>query len=323
MSYAPSAAEPVVDVSVVIPCRDVGPLLGDAVRSVLDQQVGDAVVDVVIVDDGSSDAATLAEFAGWQEHPRVRVVRNDGLAGSGGARNAGIRAAAGRWIAFLDADDLWLPGSLAARLAVARQDPAARYVAADFALLQDDRVIDGDGFLRSRPRPAALLAPAFASGRTQRLATPVSEFLQAILVWTGAVMVRRDLLFEAGLFDETLRRAQDVHLWIRLARLADLHFVPAVTALYRQRTGSATNSGDAPGAWGAVAYGKLLADPAFKPWRPLIRRRLAQYCLDDCYHYRARGARWRSVVAAGTAVRWAPAGLPGWRALVGAAVGHA
>lgn len=320
MAAVASPGSDAVTLSVVVPCRDVGPLLGEAVSSVLDQRVPDVTVEVVVVDDGSTDQATLAEIDAWRMHPRVRVVPNAGLPGSGGARNTGVRAAAGEWIAFLDADDLWLPGSLEARLAVARSGAHVRYVAADFALLQDASVIDGDGFLRARPGPATILSHAFASGRPLRLARPVRQFLYAIPVWTGTVLARRDLLLEAGLFDETLRRAQDIHLWIRLAARADLHFVPQVTALYRQRTGSVTNSGDAPGLWGAVAYTKLLTEPGFAPYRPLIRRRLARYCLDDSYYWRTRGARWRSVAAAAAAVRWVPHGLPGWRALLGAAV---
>jgi glycosyltransferase involved in cell wall biosynthesis len=98
-------------VSVVIPVRDGARYLGPAIESVLAQDGVD--VDVVVVDDGSTDASAAVARA---YAPEVRLLDSDG-AGPAAARNAGVRAARGTHVAFLDADDLMAARSLASRLA--------------------------------------------------------------------------------------------------------------------------------------------------------------------------------------------------------------
>ena len=104
------------EVSVVIPTRDRSRLLGLTLHSVLWQR--GVVVVVVVVDDGSTDdtAQTVAGLA----DPRVRLVRHDTAQGVSAARNRGITEAHGRWVAFLDDDDLWAPDKLACQLQAAR-----------------------------------------------------------------------------------------------------------------------------------------------------------------------------------------------------------
>jgi glycosyltransferase involved in cell wall biosynthesis len=98
-------------VSVVIPARNSAKYLGDAIRSVLEQQ--GAELEIIVVDNGSSDETrTLAEGFG----PPVHVIDEPQL-GAAHARNSGVRIAQGEYLAFLDADDLWLPGKLARQLA--------------------------------------------------------------------------------------------------------------------------------------------------------------------------------------------------------------
>ena len=104
--------------SVVIPAFQAAASIGDAVRSVLDQDV--PPMEIVVVDDGSTDDVTgaLAPFG-----DAVRLVRID-HGGESAAKNAGVLAARGDWVALLDADDRFLPGRLAALvgLAIARPD---------------------------------------------------------------------------------------------------------------------------------------------------------------------------------------------------------
>ena len=183
------------DVTVVVPTRDRWPLLRRALRSALGQLETD--VEVVVVDDGSADEtpARLAELG----DPRVRVLRHESSEGVARARNDGIAAARGTWVAFLDDDDLWSPRKLRASL-----DAAA---AAGGGWAYGAAVIAGPDLVVRRPQhpppPAQVVESLLV---TNRLGGPSN------------VMARTELVRELGGFDETLSTFADWDLWIRLAR---------------------------------------------------------------------------------------------------------
>ena len=110
-------------VSAIIPVFNRAATVGAALRSILDQP--SVPLEVVVVDDGSADdlAGALAPFAGAP----LRVIRHPANAGAAAARNTGIAAASGEWIALLDSDDVWLP-TLLAEL-VPTEDRGARALA--------------------------------------------------------------------------------------------------------------------------------------------------------------------------------------------------
>src|SRR5262245_41508013 len=102
-------------VSVVIPCYNARPYLEETIRSVFSQTF--TPCEILVVDDGSSDgSAHVAEGFG----DRVRVIRQRNQ-GECAARNAGLQAACGEWIAFLDADDVWKPNKLELQVAAVRR----------------------------------------------------------------------------------------------------------------------------------------------------------------------------------------------------------
>ena len=100
-----------IDISVVIPVWNTGALLGETVKSVLAQSYES--FELILVDDGSTDAETLGLLAGFDDK-RIRVLhrQNGGVAE---ARNTGISAAKGKYVALLDHDDIWHSGKLAAQ----------------------------------------------------------------------------------------------------------------------------------------------------------------------------------------------------------------
>ena len=106
-------------VSVVIPTRNRLDMLAQTLHTVLAQDVD---LDVTVVDEGSSDD-TPAWLANHPD-PRVRTIRHDTPRGLANARNAGIEASTGRWLAFVDDDDLWLPTKLTDQLAAATRHDA-------------------------------------------------------------------------------------------------------------------------------------------------------------------------------------------------------
>jgi glycosyltransferase involved in cell wall biosynthesis len=115
--------QPRVDVSVVIPAYNAARYLTETVESVLRQTF--PWLECIIVDDASTDAT--AEIAGSFLDPRVRYLRVE-HGGVARARNAGMRAAQGEWVALLDADDVWLPHKLDRQLSAARSSPDAGLV---------------------------------------------------------------------------------------------------------------------------------------------------------------------------------------------------
>lgn len=193
----PAAVVPLV--SVVIPTRNRPDVLERSVRSALRQ---DGVrVDVVVVDDGSEPPvapALLARIGG----DRVRVVRHEQSSGVAHARNAGVGAARGEWVAFLDDDDVWAPTKLAQQLALIAADGAAEAACSGALRVHPDLT----PFEVERP-------PAVHS---------LSMLLQRNSVSGGAstMVVSRAALGRAGDFDPRLSILADWDMWIRVASVA-------------------------------------------------------------------------------------------------------
>jgi glycosyltransferase involved in cell wall biosynthesis len=198
-------------VSVVIPTRDRAELLSRTVAAALGQQ--DVKLELVVVDDGSADHTAEAVAALTDE--RIRFVRNDSPRGVAAARNRGIAVAGGAWVAFCDDDDLWAPDKLAAQLRAAHEAGAGWVYTGDVNIDDRLRVLSGG----PPPDPETVLE------RMPRLNPIVSG--------GSNVLVRADLLAEAGGFDEALRRTEDWDLWIRLTRLSMPAWVCRPLVAYR------------------------------------------------------------------------------------------
>jgi glycosyltransferase involved in cell wall biosynthesis len=203
-------------VSVVIPTWNRRALLLEAIGSVQAQDVPD--LEILICDDGSTDGSREAVQQLAAADPRIRWL--DGPHGGlpGTTRNRGIRAARGEWIAFLDSDDLWLPGKLRKQLDLAAAAPGASFVYAYAAGLRPDG---------SRQRMTPF--------RVQRDGRMFETLLFYSIILTSTVLVRRELLERGGLFDEAmgLTIGEDYELFLRLSRLAPFHFIAEDLVLYR------------------------------------------------------------------------------------------
>lgn len=185
------------EVSVVIPSRSRWRLLSAAaLPSALAQE--DVDHEVIVVDDGSKDE-TPAELARIHDG-RLRVIRHERSLGLSQARNAGIGAARGRWISFLDDDDLWAPRKLRVQLDAVQTEHASFAYAASVE-------IDARGHVTGEhwpPDPDTL-----ATELRHRYPIPAG---------CSNVLVEADLVRRLGSFDEKLWHLQDWDLWIRLAR---------------------------------------------------------------------------------------------------------
>jgi glycosyltransferase involved in cell wall biosynthesis len=198
-------------ISVVIPTRNRWQLLrARALPAALSQ--ADVDHEVIVVDDASTDE-TAAQLAAIED-PRVRVVRREQRGGMSGARNTGIEAASGDWVAFLDDDDLWSPRKLTAQLAVADATGADFVYAAAIAVDERGTVLD------------TLYVPPAAELE--------AKLLQACVVPAGAsnVIARTARVRSLGGFDEQFVHVGDWDLWIRLAAVGTAAVCDEVLVAY-------------------------------------------------------------------------------------------
>ena len=197
---------PAPRVSVILPAYNRETLVARAIDSVLAQTFDD--FELIVVDDASKDG-TRAVLETYRDHPRVRLILSDVNRGGSGARNLGIEAARGTLIAFQDSDDVWLPGKLAAQVAALEAHPKAGlcYCAALFSAGTQSYYI---------PEAVSLRLDGDMS----------QEILRRNTTSTQTLLVRRDVLDQAGVFDASLKRFQDWDLMIRVAQITEFVFLP-------------------------------------------------------------------------------------------------
>ena len=178
-------SDPAHGVSVVIPCFNGSRYVGAAIESVLDQSL--PPLELIVVDDGSTDdtPAVLASYAG-----RVQGLRQ-AQRGSGAARNHGARVARGRWIAFLDADDLWLPDALE-RLFAPTEDAGAVWTVG---------------------RVRQFVSPDLDPAEAARLKVPEGS---AHARAAGAMLLERETFLAVGGFSSAFRAGEFMDLSARL-----------------------------------------------------------------------------------------------------------
>jgi glycosyltransferase involved in cell wall biosynthesis len=222
-------------VSVIIPTFNRWPLVGEAVESVLAQSYSD--FELIVVDDGSTDE-TQKELEKFGSRLRFFAKAREGVAA---ARNFGVSRAAGRYIAFLDSDDLWRPKKLEMQTAFMEKDLAVQICQTEEVWLRHGVRVNpksrhqkpsGDIFIRS---------------------------LQLCLVSPSAVMMTKELFSRFGGFDERFPVCEDYDLWLRIAAE---HLVPLIPeALIIKRGGHAdqlSRSTWAMDRYRAAALQKLL-----------------------------------------------------------------
>jgi glycosyltransferase involved in cell wall biosynthesis len=258
-------------VSIVVPVYNAAWCVGRAIDSVLAQGFRD--FELIVVDDGSTDntAAVLASYG-----PALRIVGkpNGGLSS---ARNAGMAAARGRYIAFLDADDWWLPGKLERQVALMELRPELAFCSTTARIEGPDGAALGEWRCSCAAQPALeaiFLANAFVAGSG------------------SAVLARHEALKQAGDFDESLRSLEDIDMWMRLAATGGYACVDEPLAVILKRPDSMSRNLDVMrhaaiavmhknrhllpparrGAFWRHAYAGMLSDYAKWAWRARRRR---------------------------------------------------
>ena len=186
-------------VSVIIPAYNIARFIGEAMESVLAQTF--THYEIIVINDGSPDTEEMEQvLAPYLD--RIVYLKQENQ-GAGAARNAGLRAARGKYIAFLDGDDVWYPTHLSDQIALIESGPGYDLVYADAAIFGELKSTF-QTCMESHPSEGDVTFDSLLQGRCS--------------VITSTVLARREPIMEIGLFDETLRNSQDFDLWLRLAK---------------------------------------------------------------------------------------------------------
>lgn len=206
-------------ISIVIPLYNKRETIARALRSVLGQTVQD--FEVVVVDDGSTDGSAdiVLSFA----EPRIRIITQPN-SGVSAARNRGIREASSEMIAFLDADDEWLPNFLESILSLRSKFPECGIYATSYFLQgvggqRRERVLNGVGDSTVQ----IVLDDYFLTAAQSN--SPV---------WSSAVAVRKDDLSAVGCFPVGIKSGEDLLTWSRLAARKQVALFQCPLAVYHQ-----------------------------------------------------------------------------------------
>lgn len=210
-------------VSVVIPAYNPrSDWLAEAIASAVNQDP--APIEILVVDDGSDVAVSC-------DRSLVRVIRQAN-AGVASARNHGVREAGGEFVAFLDQDDCWLPGKLAAQLEVMSNEVGLCSTA--FVQVRGERILPGWG------------GPAGS----------YSDLVRGNSVAASTVLVRRNTLLDVGGFPIDLPMVDDWDTWLRILRSSEARHVPVPLMRYRVHSDNASRS-----------YGAMYLGSARVLWR--------------------------------------------------------
>lgn len=194
-------------ISVVIPAYNAAPWIGRAIQSVVDQTF--RLVEIIVVDDGSNDstADVVATFNG-----KVKYIRQSN-AGPAKARNTGIAAASGDWLAFLDADDWWMPNKVEEQHRKLRESPDAILVYTSLRMIAED----GTVYIK-QSTPADDLWPRL------RYSNPIAP---------SSVLVAARSMRQVGGFNERHKGTADWEAWVRLRRVGKFVNVTEPVTCYR------------------------------------------------------------------------------------------
>jgi glycosyltransferase involved in cell wall biosynthesis len=248
-----------IPVSVVVTCHNEEEYIGDAIESVIQQTRYDAISEIIVVDDGSTDesAEVIQEWKARCTKLRYICQENQGLPV---ARNTGIKCASGDFIALLDGDDIWLERRLEPQLDFVEDYP-------DVGLLYTDVYSFGED--RDEKR----------RGYCNRYEYDDKDVLHRLFVNSGPILpsttlIKRECFSTVGFFDPVLHRGQDTDMWLRIASAYPIQHIPQPVVLKRQH-GESLGSDIEEKAQSLLSITDKIAD-RYPELEPLRRRRKAK-----------------------------------------------
>ena len=211
-------------VSVIIPTHNRAALVVEAIDSVLRQTY--AQLEVLVVDDGSTDETPEVLRQQAQKDPRVRFVRHENR-GVAAARNTGLSHARGELIGFCDSDDVLLSRKLERQVAYLADHPEAGMVYSDVRLIRDGQVETASYFSERAPREGWVFP----------------DLLERNFIPNVSILARKAGMETAGRFNESLRSSEDYDFWLRFCQLFQVGYLPEVLVDVRQFGDNLTQEG--------------------------------------------------------------------------------
>lgn len=210
-------------VTVAMPAFNAGPYVEEAIESVLSQAFRS--FELIVVDDRSTDD-TWRRVRKYVGRPQVRIARNPRNLGAGATRNAMTRLARGTYIVPCDADDLMLPGALARLSAFLDSNPETGAVYADVL----EVIVDAQDVVTQPPG---------ICGQDQRRTW---DLIENVINHPGS-MIRKRLMERVGGYDEHVYSVDDWSLWLKLAEISRISYLPGeIYYLWRRRPSSMTRT---------------------------------------------------------------------------------
>ena len=281
-------------VSVVIPAYNAASYIVATLNSVWAQTFTD--YEVFVVNDGSPDTPAL-EQALQPFRAKIRYIKQENR-GPSSARNAAIRQARGKYVAFLDSDDLWLPQHLTRQVETLEKNPAIGLVYAN-ALHIEGNTPTGVAF-ESTPQSLPVTLEALLRERST--------------VNTSSAVASRQAIVDAGLFDEGMNRCEDYDLWLRIARNGvGITFTREVLTCHRLGNGLARNRELMKRARIRVYQKTLSAGPLTAAQSSIIRNKIEEIERDLQLEFSKQSLLAGKFDQALRAAREANAAAPNWR----------
>ncbi|MBA7515277.1 Undecaprenyl-phosphate 4-deoxy-4-formamido-L-arabinose transferase [subsurface metagenome] len=196
-------------VSVIIPTYNRAHLIGRAVQSVLNQTYQD--FEIIVVDDGSMDDTeeVINEFQ--EQDKRIRYIRYEKNKGAAAARNTGIKASRGEYIAFQDSDDEWFPEKLNESMRIITGHKDIDFIFSYGKIIKNKKII-GD------------VGKAHWVNNTSKKEVVIKLFMGNFIPTQG-VLVKKEKIIKVGGFDESFPSASDHELWLRLIPICNIYFI--------------------------------------------------------------------------------------------------
>lgn len=207
-------------VSAIIPTYNYSAFLKDAITSALDQSICD--LEVIVIDDGSTD--NTYEIVGAIKDQRLFYHFQDHQ-GVSAARNTGIQLSSGKYIAFLDADDIWLPQKSTLQIRVLEENPRGGLIYGSYQLIDSKR-----NCLATRE------AEIVESGWLKKLVCG-----NYVAGSASTSMLNRDVFMKAGLFDPHLTAGEDWDMWLRIANYYEIRGLKEVVSCIRLHNKNSTS----------------------------------------------------------------------------------
>ena len=205
-------------ISIIIPTYNSAQYICEAIESVLNQTYKD--FEIIVVDDGSTDN-TKEVIKPYLNKIKYIYQQNSGPSA---ARNRGIKEAKGEYIAFLDADDIWLPQKLELQIKFMEKEKEVGLIFSDMILFNEKGIIK-NSFLKEKLFFNKLSIKPLSSTEKVIYDNVFNALLQENFIPTNTVIVKKECFNKVGFFDETLFSVEDRDMWLRIGLFYDIGFI--------------------------------------------------------------------------------------------------